>query len=1272
VSPNPRARSLRALAARPLAERWPALAGLVPDLRHPDPAVRAAAAACLAGAEGPLALTPLVDALDDADPDVRLAALAALRVTAEIAPGRWVHALFHRRDDVRAAAARTPPPPGTEPWRLHTLADGHGPPVLRVHPRDVHTLVAWTRRGALPEAVAARILTDADWRDIPRHDAPPAAWDDLFALLLPHLPAAAAPALADALAHAPVPRAAALATARGAPALPAAAALLVELEPAFLTWTDVPLAIRRRAATAELAARTLPADRAAALLDAALTEAIDPERTVALLHLAAPLAEAVHRVLDAHLGVPWLPHALARDPLAWASVLTVRGVLDPRRVRQLERSLGGTLPVVIATAACRVTPDRLDFLRRVHRHAPAVLRATFDHEDVVAPDAVVERLLARLVARQPPRRNHGVTTTARLHRARLAAQAARIALLAAWLDRPAPERCPTGVALLHALARHVLLGDAERLRARHRDRLRAVLAWHPLAQPPPRAARPDVRRIDPRLPVPAVDQALAGPSRGLCALLPLRPACRPEAACALLGCHDPPPHVARMLHRADLAALDRVAVHHWRGVRTLPPLGHAWLAPHAPEHVEPFGRALLRDPRGFGFALAELLALPLLRQRALAAALDVLSRWEAEAPARFARAADVPTRALLRMHRMHLAPAATPRPAPPGDVRSGLMAGPGAVSEAHLRAHAPDDASLALILTEGRDDAVRKRIVDDLRLTDVHDDRLRRVAAVFAWGVRMGRLLCGRELVFHLPDGDALGYTRLGTPHVHVSPLAMLRGEPRGRDRVEGLVLHEIGHHCYHAAPADLEIWARAQREGLGPLLNLVADEHLERRLRARDPRFGDRLKRLVAGAFHHGNRDLPVGDLFATLGVDAAATLSACRLDVARRDGLVRIRSGSLLGALSRRDGAFARFFRALRLGTGARGDERVAEALQLFGPGFKRLGTADLLEIARRLGELFADDCALAAWCTHEGAPGGCEGLDLRDEDVQREVRRILDIPPLEPDGPTRGGGGGGPALLNVGLPADVVPIDEIVKLPPAPAAHRELVAAIRRWVPPLRAALERVGADGVAVGGRLRGRRVDRGRLEALVLRRDPHVLVAREAEPGGDLCLVLAIDCSGSMSGARHARARAFGALVAEAARGLAQVDARLFGFTDRRIFDAGTADAPAVASLPCEGGNNDAAALWHAAAAARRSHRAHRVLVMVSDGLPTQCSVATLRGLVGRLDREGFVCAQVAVGPISEPCFPDCVPLLEPDLGPAAARFGASIAGWVARATGRSP
>jgi len=140
------------------------------------------------------------------------------------------------------------------------------------------------------------------------------------------------------------------------------------------------------------------------------------------------------------------------------------------------------------------------------------------------------------------------------------------------------------------------------------------------------------------------------------------------------------------------------------------------------------------------------------------------------------------------------------------------------------------------------------------------------------------------------------------------------------------------------------------------------------------------------------------------------------------------------------------------------------------------------------------------------------------------------------------------------------------------------------------------------------RISGKTFDRTRVQALVSRADPRVLIARQHHIVTDLFLGIAIDCSGSMqAGENIEKAKMFGRCWRGGAR-LAGIDVRLFGFTDHVIYDAGDATRCAVHGLRADGGNNDAAGLWHAAQTALASRRKAKLLVMISDGLPTQCTV----------------------------------------------------------------
>jgi hypothetical protein len=521
------------------------------------------------------------------------------------------------------------------------------------------------------------------------------------------------------------------------------------------------------------------------------------------------------------------------------------------------------------------------------------------------------------------------------------------------------------------------------------------------------------------------------------------------------------------------------------------------------------------------------------------------------------------------------------------------------------------------------------------------------------------------------PRRQDLGYTFLTESRVFVSPLPILRGDQHGQAIVEGLILHELGHHLYHSGEEAALLWARAQREGLGPLLNLIADEHLERNLRALDAEYGDRLKRLGAHAFWHAPREVRVQHLLDVLLGGAFEALTAVALGVSHDPTAVEIESGPLLRALAQGAGSFARFVRALRLGQGNRwNDPLIERALAHFDGGFRRLDMQGLYDVASAVAELFGGRQAVAAlFGGHESIPwseaeGQRHGEAISDDEVQREVDRILD--PRQ----TRGAPESGPKnrfALNVNPKVEFDRIEQVERLPFDPGKHQPVAASVRRHSMRLRDFLHRLGRALVPRRARLRGRAFDRTRVRAVVTRRDPRMLVARETELANDLFVGTVIDCSSSMDAFDNIeKAKRFGVLVAEAVRDLPGVEARFFGFTDRVIYDAGDGGRCAVTSMEAGGGNNDAAALYHAARAASVSPRRTRVLVMISDGLPTECSTAALRALVVDLGRKGFICAQVAVHPLEEVCFPNYVLLDEKSMDASVARFGDLIMKLVTR------
>jgi hypothetical protein len=587
------------------------------------------------------------------------------------------------------------------------------------------------------------------------------------------------------------------------------------------------------------------------------------------------------------------------------------------------------------------------------------------------------------------------------------------------------------------------------------------------------------------------------------------------------------------------------------------------------------------------------------------------------------------------------------------------------------------DEALGLFIAGCSSNKRREQAVRMLRVHLHRAQKLRQLAETFAWGVLRGRELTGQLFSVEMIGGQGLGYTRLNEARIYVTPLPILRRESQGRELVEALILHEFGHHMFHKGEVGTECWKQAETEHIQGLLNLVADEHLERNLRALDASFGDRLKLLAAYAFQHSAREVPVEVLLDTLQSRAFAVLSRGDLQVARDRASVSVSSGGLLLAMERSQLSFARFMRALRMGLGNRqGDPLVARGLDLFRRNFRKGDMTSLLQIARELRAIFGNECRIVEMIGgHEGL---CEGMGEQIEhgdgieaaEVEREVQRILNPRKRKPGDDARNGGPFRP-WLSVNPETQFEPITAVEKIPHNPTSHATYAVKVARLASAMRRYLEELGLASEPVKRRLQGNRFDPSRAQAMVLRGDPRVLIARRRVIRTDLFLGVLVDCSGSMAAHQNIEtAKLFAVLLAEACAGLAGVDVRVLGFTDQVIYDAGTALRCGAHGFVAGGGNNDAAALWHLAGHARKSRRKARVLVMVSDGLPTECSVAALRAVVQQLTvQEKMVCAQVAVAPLAEICFPHHVLLDTSNQAAAVRAFGEMVGRLVRRSLG---
>lgn len=135
--------------------------------------------------------------------------------------------------------------------------------------------------------------------------------------------------------------------------------------------------------------------------------------------------------------------------------------------------------------------------------------------------------------------------------------------------------------------------------------------------------------------------------------------------------------------------------------------------------------------------------------------------------------------------------------------------------------------------------------------------------------------------------------------------------------------------------------------------------------------------------------------------------------------------------------------------------------------------------------------------------------------------------------------------------------------------------------------------------------------------------------------------LTIDCSGSMLGAKHDLAKRFGLLTEEACVGSRGITCHFWGFSGTEIYDCGVPGERRISGLKANmgnGGNNDSAGLYQMAESAKNSGKDLKILIMVSDGAPSDCTWGSLFHLVNQLEAAGYICVQVAVDKIHTPAF----------------------------------
>lgn len=167
----------------------------------------------------------------------------------------------------------------------------------------------------------------------------------------------------------------------------------------------------------------------------------------------------------------------------------------------------------------------------------------------------------------------------------------------------------------------------------------------------------------------------------------------------------------------------------------------------------------------------------------------------------------------------------------------------------------------------------------------------------------------------------------------------------------------------------------------------------------------------------------------------------------------------------------------------------------------------------------------------------------------------------------------------------------------------------------------------------------------------------------------------VDCSQSQAdptkrlkrGEKLARSKKFALAIERALVGKRRASCNLWGYNDTTIFDCGRAGQGRVSGLKASGGNNDAAALQYVSTMAQGGADTVKLLVLISDDQPADCSWGALNELGRKLLAQGFVIVLVVVDNVDDPSLPwNVVDLHTKSLDEAATSLGHVIEARLAK------
>jgi len=630
------------------------------------------------------------------------------------------------------------------------------------------------------------------------------------------------------------------------------------------------------------------------------------------------------------------------------------------------------------------------------------------------------------------------------------------------------------------------------------------------------------------------------------------------------------------------------------------------------------------------------------------------------------------------------------------------------------------------LLFETPDKVAILRRLNEMGKLDPVNEVKEKVLAINRWTVDTAFTLTGkRATVSQYNEGIGRTWsTGKQTMIIEISEKPVTTFHKYGEEIMRGIALHEIGHHiCDFGVRGASTMRGIANSEGCNEIFDILLDERLERVLRSKKPELGVYFDRLTSYAFNNNSHIIPVYEIAKRTGKSPSTTKSALLsgklpgkfLPATKSNQFdsIKLRDIELLTfpyplvSVSMVFLAFARCGFAASLHS----DPRIKDAISMIPSNLKDLRHADVLKVARRIANVLGiknsteckrqnkklkDDFGLVKEdqiptpfpSSKEETPQltsaihkilqrvdatmhnlGIDNVTVRTtptsnpyKNSSQKGKKVNESDQTEENYDSKNDSPGG-QFFNIGDSIDFNSLTKTMTITSEPEQDAELILPLRNHIVSLRSFFENLSKSEQDEYASRRGKRLDHARLKKALVAPGLNILVSStQHNIKSDAYIGILIDRSSSMHGEKLTLAKSFAALLVESIGTIRGIEGHVNAFDHNTFYRLGTLTHCSVAGLYAGGGNNDAGALKKAAELAMASRKKNKLLVMISDGSPTECTEISLTNLVQQLESSYQIkCIQVAIDKFSAASFKDFVDLSNLDFNNSITRFGEIIA-----------